>query len=138
MTRFIQAHLVGSNDGPVVRGVLTPDTLKLMRTPHASQFGCDIWGLGTMLYAPNDDNDFVIGHDGSNEPAINTAVRLDPATGDGIVVMETGNRLLATRPAGEWVFQQTGTVDFLMFTLEAENMISIAVAGWWSSSSGAS
>ena len=44
--------------------------------------------------------------------------------------METGNRLLATRLAGEWVFRQTGTVDFLMFTLEAENMISIAVAGW--------
>ena len=44
--------------------------------------------------------------------------------------METGNRLLATKLAGEWVFRQTGTVDFLMFTLEAENMISIAVAGW--------
>ena len=113
---------------PAGRGVLTPDTLRLMRKPHASQFGADIWGLGTMLYAPNGD-DFVIGHDGSNEPAINTAVRVDPATADGIVVLETGNRLLATLLAGEWVLWQTGIVDFLLFMLETRKMFSIAAAG---------
>ena len=41
---------------------------------------------------------FVIGHDGNNDPAINTAARLDPATsGNAAVVLETGNPLLAMR-----------------------------------------
>jgi CubicO group peptidase (beta-lactamase class C family) len=130
MTRFIQAHLVGPRGEAIGRGVLKPETLELMRQPHASKMGADIWGLGTMLYAPNGDNDFIIGHDGKNEPAINAAVRLNPATGDGIVVLETGNPLLATTVAGEWVFWQTGTIDFLMFTLIAERMIAIIVVGW--------
>src|SRR5688572_12854965 len=64
MTRFIQAHLAGSGGEPAGRGVLKPETLKLMRQPHASQMGADIWGLDTMLYVPNGAGDFIIGHDG--------------------------------------------------------------------------
>jgi len=130
MTRFIQAHLTGSGGEPAGRGVLKPDTLKLMRQPHASQMGADIWGLGTMLYVPNGAGDFIIGHDGKRQPAINTAVRLNPSTGDGIVVLQSGNQLLATTVAGEWVFWQTGTIDFLMFTLVAKQMITIIIIGW--------
>ena len=129
MTRFIQGHLTGSRGEPAGRGVLKPDTLKLMRQPHASQMGADIWGLGTMLYAPNGAGDFIIGHDGKRQPAINTAVRLNPSTGDGIVVLQNGNQLLATTVAGEWVFWQTGTIDFLMFTLVAKKMITIIFIG---------
>ena len=92
--------------------------------------GADIWGLGTMLYAPDGNGEFVIGHDGNNEPAINTAVRFNPATNDGIVILETGNPLLATMLAGSWVFWQTGNVDFLMVTLAADRMIALIVAGW--------
>src|SRR4030095_8583609 len=125
MTQFIQAHLSGSSGEPAGRGVLKPETLKLMRQPHASQMGADIWGLGTMLYVPNGAGDFIIGHDGKTQPAINTAVRLNPSTGDGIVVLQSGNQLLATAVAGEWVFWQTGTIDFLMFTLVAKKMITI-------------
>jgi hypothetical protein len=57
-------------------------------------------------------------------------VRLNPSTGDGIVVLESGNQLLATTVAGEWVFWQTGTLDFLMFTLVAKEMITIVFIGW--------
>lgn len=130
MTRFIQAHLTGSNGESPGRGVLKPETLKLMRQPHASQMGADIWGLGTILYAPNGAGDFIIGHDGKRQPAINATVRLNPSTGDGIVLLETGNQLLATTVAGEWVFWQTGTLDFLMFTLVAKKMITIIFLGW--------
>ncbi|HEY5907267.1 MAG TPA: serine hydrolase domain-containing protein, partial [Vicinamibacteria bacterium] len=80
MTRFLQAHLPGARGEPVGRGVLTADVLEQMRKPHASQFGQEIWGLGTMLYAPNGVGGFVVGHDGNNEPAINTAARFNPAT----------------------------------------------------------
>jgi CubicO group peptidase (beta-lactamase class C family) len=130
MTRFIQAHLTGSSGEPAGRSVLKPDTLKLMRQPHASQMGADIWGLGTILYAPNGAGDFIIGHDGTRQPAINTAARLNPSTGDGIIVLQSGNQLLATTVAGEWVFWQTGTIDFLMFTLVAKKMITIIFIGW--------
>jgi hypothetical protein len=56
-----------------------------MWRPQASKSGDDIWGLGTILYADN------------NEPAINTSARLNPATGNDIVILETGKPLLATQ-----------------------------------------
>lgn len=130
MTRFLQAHWPGPSGQPVGRGVLTAQTLKTMRQPHAAQFGADIWGLGTVLYAPNNRGDFIIGHDGSNDPAINTSARLDPDTGDGVIVLESGDRLLATAVAGEWVFWHTGNVDILMLTMEAGTVLRTLVAGW--------
>jgi hypothetical protein len=130
MTRFIQAHLLGANGEPIGRGVLQPATLEHMRQPHASRYGVDIWGLGTILYAPNGAGGHVIGHDGTNEPAINTAARFDPATGNGIVILETGSPLLATRLAGEWVFWQTGNLDSLSVLLEARRLFIVIAAGW--------
>jgi len=130
MTTFLQAHLPGKRGEPAGRGVLTAQTLKQMEQPHASQMGVEIWGLGTMLYAPNDAGGFVVGHDGSNTPAINTAVRLNPATGNGIVILETGNRQLATRLAGEWVFWETGNLDFLTVAMEAKRMLTVIATGW--------
>ena len=118
MSRFIAAHSPGRTGEPVGRGVLSPESLRAMRRPQASEMGADIWGLGVMLYAPNNAGDFIIGHDGDNEPAINTAVRMDPATGDGIVLLETGNERMATELAGEWVFWTSGKVDFLAVTME--------------------
>lgn len=129
MTRFLQAHLASPNGEPPGRGVLRPETLAEMRRPHASQYGVDIWGLGTILFAPNEGGGFVIGHDGNNDPAINTAARLDPTTGDGIVVLETGNKLLATKLASEWVFWNVGKVDLFLFLTEFESMLTTLAAG---------
>lgn len=130
MTRFVAAHVLGPSGEAPGRGVLTPATLAQMRRPHAWQYGAEIWGLGTMLYAPNGAEDFLIGHDGNNEPAVNTAVRLDPATGDGIVILETGNRLLATELAGEWVYWKVRSIDFLAFTMAGPNIIRLLIGGW--------
>ncbi len=126
MTRVVAAQAPGA---PEPAAVLSAETRAAMRAPHAAQFGADIWGLGTMLYAPNGRGDFIIGHDGDNEPAINTAVRLDPATGDGIVVLETGGDLTATRLASEWVYWKTGKIDALMFIMRAKAMIIWMLAG---------
>lgn len=120
MARFVIAQAPTS---PEPDAVLSAQTRAAMREPHASQLGVEIWGLGTMLFAPNGRGDFVIGHDGNNEPAINTAVRLDPATGDGIVVLETGGDLTATRLASEWVYWKTGKIDALLFVMQARAMI---------------
>lgn len=130
MTRFLQAHLPGPDGDPAGRGVLRPETLEAMRRPEARQLGADIWGLGTMLYAPNNAGGFIIGHDGNNEPEINTAARIDPNTGDGIVVLESGAPLLATRLGGEWIFWRTGNVDFTTLLMEAGDLLKRLAAGW--------
>jgi CubicO group peptidase (beta-lactamase class C family) len=109
---FVQSQAPGGE-----RPVLSEATLEMMRTPHASQLGADIWGLGLMLYAPNGKGSHIIGHDGNNGPAINTTARLDPDTGDGIVILATGSPLLATELAGEWVYWKTGRVDNLTFAI---------------------
>ncbi len=129
LTRFVQAHLPGRNGEAIGRGVLAPAIMKEMWRPHASKFSQAIWGLGTILYASNNEGGFVIGHDGNNEPAINTAARLNPATGNGIVMLETGQPLLATRLAGEWVFWETGNVDFLAFTIAIPGMLRLIGLG---------
>ena len=129
LTRFVQAHLPGKNGEPIGRGVLGPAIINEMWRPHASKFSEDIWGLGTILYASNNKGGFVVGHDGNNEPAINTAARLNPATGNGIVILETGTPLLATRLAGEWVFWETGNVDFLAFTIAIPGMLRLIGLG---------
>jgi hypothetical protein len=129
LTRFIQAHLPGPEGERAGRGVLEPLTLQEMRRPHASKFGADIWGLGIILYAGNNTGGFVVGHDGKNDPAINTAARFNPDTGNGIVVLETGNSLLATEVAGEWVFWETGNIDLLMFQIAAPGMLRTMVFG---------
>jgi hypothetical protein len=62
--------------------------------------------------------------------AINTAARLDPATGDGIIVLETGQPLLATQLAGEWTFWQTGSLDTLSFMMVAKRTLVAIAIGW--------
>lgn len=105
------------------QSVLSSDALNLMRTPHASQLGAEIWGLGPMLFAPNNQGGFIIGHDGNNGPAINTVARFDPDTGDGIVILSTGGDALATKLAGEWIFWKTGNIDSLMFLMAFDAML---------------
>ena len=90
---------------------LPPDLAAAMSTPHASQFGLPIWGLGVMLYAEAPRSGYIIGHDGMNAPAVETTARLDPATGDGIIVLATGNPGLAASLGGEWVYWHAGRVD---------------------------
>jgi CubicO group peptidase (beta-lactamase class C family) len=127
---FFQAHLKGKNNEPIGRNIIKPETLKMMRKPHAQKMGIDIWGLGTILYATNGGNDFIIGHDGKSTPPINTAVRLNPQTGDGIIILETGNPIIATKLASEWVFWKTGMVDTLLFPMLMKGMIRTIVIGW--------
>tara|TARA_B100000676_G_scaffold256234_1_gene263454 strand:- start:77 stop:1441 length:1365 start_codon:yes stop_codon:yes gene_type:complete len=88
-------------------------TVTLMREPHGFFLGSGIWGLGTMLYVQAPDGDFVFGHDGANDPAINTSVRVNPETSDGFVMLVSGHPSLASDIGSEWVLWQTGYPDFL-------------------------
>ncbi|MEP2380789.1 serine hydrolase domain-containing protein, partial [Parasphingorhabdus sp.] len=124
MAKFVEQQTFGGE-----QSVLSRETLDSIAIPHASKMGADVWGLGAMLYAPNNQGSFIIGHDGNNEPAINTAVRFDPATGNGIVILETGSAILATELASEWVFWKTGKVDNLAFALIFERTLSWILFG---------
>ena len=83
-----------------------------------------------MLYANTENNDFIIGHDGKSSPPINTAIRLNPETGDGIIILETGNPLVATKLASEWVFWKTGKVDTFLFPMLVNGMVRNIGIGW--------
>ncbi|HWD28791.1 MAG TPA: serine hydrolase domain-containing protein [Rhizomicrobium sp.] len=123
MTRFVQAQLPGAH------GVVTPQTLALMRTPVARVAGIPIWGLGTILYTGNGAGGFIVGHDGNNYPAINTTARLDPATGDGIVMLSTGNPTLASAIGADWTWWHTGHVDTMAMVIESQATLEIFGAG---------
>ncbi len=126
---FSRAHLAGSSDEPIGCGVLQPETVAMMRAPTGKVMGIGIWGLGTVLYADNNAGDFIIGHDGGNGPAINTAFRLNPTTGDGIIVLETGSSSLATTIGSEWVYWKTGNLDVLMFQQQIKRMTIMSAVG---------
>lgn len=125
MVRWTQAHV---NRGPAAP--LDADLQRRMREPHGRQLGADIWGLGTMLYAPTAADAFVFGHDGQNDPAINAAVRINPDNGDAIIVLTSGGRLLATRLASEWTYWQTGGPDFLIIGTALREAVVPLLAGW--------
>lgn len=138
MTRFVRSQL--SRDGSAFP--LRRETTDSMREAHASAFGADIWGLGTILYAPTESGDYVYGHDGKNDPAINAAIRINPDTGDAFISFVSGGQLLATALGYEWVLWQTGRPDVLhissairdavpMFLIGGTLILILAIAWAW-------
>ncbi|HWC06187.1 MAG TPA: serine hydrolase domain-containing protein [Gemmatimonadota bacterium] len=124
MAIFVLAQLPVVTDKPLAQA-----TIDAMREPHAAAHGIDIWGLGTMLYAPAASGDFVFGHDGANEPAISASVRVNPDTNDGIVVLVTGSQTLASTLGSHWVFWQTGLPDFLSIPGEIQRVAPVLLGG---------
>ncbi len=130
MTRFLQAQVSGPDGASLGRGVLSPATLAEMRAPHAQLLGVPVWGLGEALYVPNGAGSFILGHDGANFPAISTTARIDPATGDGIVVFTTGRTRLAHEIGGEWTYWQSGRVGLDTIALfDARGILILFAAG---------
>jgi CubicO group peptidase (beta-lactamase class C family) len=120
LLKFVQANLRAEGSG---RKVLKQVNVDAMRTALGRQFGADIWGLGLMLYAPTARKDYVYGHDGANDPAISTAVRINPDNGDAIIVLVSGNSKLATLIGYEWTLWQTGKPDFLLIDKVLESAV---------------
>lgn len=125
LTRLVRSLL-----GVAEERVLRPETVAAMRAPEARALGQDLWGLGTMLYAPTDGGDVVFGHDGGNEPAINAAVRINPDTADAVVALVTGNTRLASLVGFHWVFWQTGLPDVFSVGQEVRGVMTLILVGW--------
>jgi CubicO group peptidase (beta-lactamase class C family) len=109
LSKFLLSQIPNSETADL----LNSDTLQSMRAPHGRQSGIDVWGLGTILYSPTPNGDFVFGHDGANDPAINSAARINPDNNAAIIVLETGHPSLATEIGSQWVLWQTGYPDVL-------------------------
>ena len=105
LTRFLLAHLPDPGGAPAGRGVLQPGTLKMMHEPQSSTNRR--WGLG-MNIAPNYSGGWLIGHDGGNWPGISTTARIDPNTGDGIILLSSGDPALSARVRSWWMGWRTG------------------------------
>ena len=118
LARFVLAQIPGQD----TEAVLNQSTLEMMRQPHGRTLGIDIWGLGTILYSPTGNGDFVFGHDGANDPAINTAVRINPDNRDAIIILATGSPSIATDIGSQWVLWQTGYPDVLNTNLIIDSM----------------
>ncbi len=104
-------------------------SLKRMWQVEAKSFGAPIYGLGTLLFTEIENGVYIIGHDGKNDPPINTAFRYNPISKSGIIILTTGSRDIATRIASDWVFIQTGKVDALLFVTQQDKMIQTMVFG---------
>ena len=126
---FFQLFFKGKNGEPIGRGHISPESLKLMRESHWDMMGEKIYGLGTMLYMDIENGEDIFGHDGKSTPAINTAIRINPISGDGLIILETGNPNLATKLASDWVFLETGKTDTLLFAMLLGKMIKLIFAG---------
>jgi len=124
MVRLVLAQLRGVEGNP-----LSKKTLESMRTAEATSMGEDLWGLGTVLYAPAEHGGAIFGHDGINEPAISATVRINPETEDAIIVLVTGSKVLASQLGAEWVIWQTGLPDILTLPAEVRRVIPILGAG---------
>lgn len=129
METFFQLFFTGKNGEPIGRGKLSPASLRLLRESQWDIMGAGIYGLGCMLYIDIENQEYIFGHDGKSTPPINTAMRINPITGDGIIILETGNPDLATRIASDWVFLETGKSDTLLFTMLIDKMVSIILLG---------
>ena len=124
MVRWVLAQLQPVEGSPLAR-----TTLDSMRTAQARSMGVDIWGLGTVLYAPTGHGGVVFGHDGINEPAISATVRINPNTSDAIILLATGSKSLASQLGEEWVFWQTGLPDVLTIPAEIRTVMPVLIAG---------
>ena len=102
--QFVLAYTAREN--PVLR----QDTLKQMLMPQPGTAGT--WGLGQTLFVATDDGGYIVGHDGGSRPAWGGWMRVNPATGNGMVMMVSGGRGAVNKLADDWVYWETGKISF--------------------------
>jgi CubicO group peptidase (beta-lactamase class C family) len=101
MAHFVRAF-TGANP------VLAPETLRSMLAPQPGTSGA--WGLGLTLFVENGTGGHVVGHDGGAYPAWGAMVRVNPATGNGLVLLVSGSRGAVNQLGHDWVYWETGQI----------------------------
>jgi CubicO group peptidase (beta-lactamase class C family) len=101
MAQFVLAY---TRENPLLR----QETLKQMMTPQPGTSAT--WGLGQTLYVENDAGGHVVGHAGGAFPSTGATVRVNPATGNGFILMGSGGRGATNQLVHDWVYWETGKV----------------------------
>lgn len=106
--------------------VLTKESLKQFGIPQpGTSF---TWGLGHTLYAESYKGNYVIGHGGGAFPASGAEMRVNPATGNGIVILASGTQGLITEVADTWTYWETGKKSFDIRNVVRKRTIPATVA----------
>jgi CubicO group peptidase (beta-lactamase class C family) len=103
LARFVLAY---TRENPVLR----QETLKQMMMPQPGTSAT--WGLGQALFVANDAGGYVVGHNGGTYPAWGAMMRVNPATGNGLVLMVSGGKGAVNQLAHDWIYWETGKVTF--------------------------
>jgi CubicO group peptidase (beta-lactamase class C family) len=103
LARFVVAY---TGENPVLR----QETLEQMMKPQPGTAGT--WGLGQTLFVANDSGGYVAGHDGGSLPAWGAMMRVNPATGNGLVLMVSGGQGAVNQLGHDWVYWETGKTTF--------------------------
>lgn len=134
MARFAQAHMLGPRGEVPGRGVISPRSVRALHAPESSLLGTPHWGLGVQLYAQSSRGGLMFGHEGGNIPAVNTSVRIEPASGDAIIALSTGGATIASRLGSAWTRQRRAGVTPAMVYGAAMRFINpfeaLAAWGW--------
>jgi CubicO group peptidase (beta-lactamase class C family) len=104
LAQFVLAY---TGENPVLR----QETLKQMMTPQPGTGAT--WGLGQTLYVANDADGHVIGHSGGAAPSTGASMRVNPATGNGFILIGSGGGGAATNQlVHDWIYWETAKVTF--------------------------
>ncbi len=86
------------------------------------------WGLGHTLYGENNSGGYVLGHGGGAFPASGAEMRVNTATGNGIVILASGTQGLVTEVADAWTYWETGKKSFDIRNVVQRRIIHATVA----------
>lgn len=90
--------------------VLTKEALEQLAIP---QPGTSLsWGLGHTLYGEHSEGNYILGHGGGAFPASGAEMRVNPVTGNGIVIVGSGTQGLISEIADVWIYWETGKKIF--------------------------
>ncbi|MFN2511938.1 MAG: serine hydrolase domain-containing protein [Pyrinomonadaceae bacterium] len=110
--------------------VLKKETLKQMLIPQPGTNGT--WGLGQTLFVGNDAGGHVVGHVGGTFPAWGAWMRVNPATGNGLVMMVSGGGGPLNQLGHDWIYWETGKLTFEARRQVVQNRLipaSVAIVG---------
>jgi CubicO group peptidase (beta-lactamase class C family) len=68
------------------------------------------WGLGHELYVHSDRGGRIVGHSGGTPPAFGAMLRMNPATGNGFVLLVSGASGGANQLVHDWTWWESGQV----------------------------
>jgi len=90
--------------------VLSKETISQMLSPQPQTDST--WGLGHRLYGVNNQGKFIAGHMGATFPASGAEIRLNPSTGNAIVILASGTQSYISSLAEDWQYWETGKKYF--------------------------